>query len=238
MAQYSKIEWTENTWNPVTGCTKVSDGCINCYASRMAARLQRMGNTKYQHGFKLTLHEACLEEPLRLKKPSVIFVNSMSDLFHEDIPVEFIHRVFEVMNKANWHTFQILTKRSERLRELAPRLEWGRNIWQGVTVEGGHYRHRIGDLQAVPAAIRFISFEPLLEDVGLLDLTGIDWAIVGGESGPGAREMDLAWVLNIKAQCEASNSMFYFKQWGGANKKKSGRTLLDRTWDDMPIVGL
>lgn len=238
MAQNSKIEWTGSTWNPVTGCTKVSEGCVNCYASRMASRLQKMGNVKYAKGFQLTLHESCLDEPLRLKKPSVIFVNSMSDLFHEDIPVEFIHRVFEVMNKANWHTFQILTKRSERLLELAPRLEWGRNIWQGVTVEGGHYRHRIGDLQAVPAAIRFISFEPLLEDVGLLDLSGIDWAIVGGESGPGAREMDLAWVLNIKAQCEASNSMFYFKQWGGASKKKSGRTLLDRTWDDMPIVGL
>lgn len=234
MALKSKIEWTENTWNPVTGCTKLSEGCENCYAYKMALRLQKMGNAKYDNGFEVTLHEYCLNDPLTWKKPSRIFVNSMSDLFHKDVPLEYILRVFDVMNRAPQHTFQILTKRADRLAELSGRLTWTANIWQGVTVENGRNTNRIDFLRHIPAHIKFISFEPLLADVGDIDLSGINWAIVGGESGPKARPINEQWILNIKRQCEQQDTLFYFKQWGGTNKKKAGRNLLGRTWDDMP----
>jgi len=232
----TKIEWTESTWNPVTGCTKVSDGCANCYAYTMANRLQKMGNYKYRNGFRLTLHEECLSEPLSWKKPSLIFVNSMSDLFHEEIPVEFVKAVFSVMNKANWHTFQVLTKRAERLSELTSELVWSDNIWQGVTVENEKNKFRIDYLRRIPASVKFISFEPLIGDVGQVNLEGIDWAIVGGESGFNCRPMEVDWVLNIKRQCEEQNVLFYFKQWGGVRRQKNGRLLLGRTWDEMPAL--
>lgn len=232
----TKIEWTESTWNPVTGCTKVSDGCANCYAYIMANRLQKMGNYKYRNGFCLTLHEDCLSEPLSWKKPSLIFVNSMSDLFHEEIPAEFVKAVFSVMNKANWHTFQVLTKRAERLSELASELVWTDNIWQGVTVENEKNKFRIDYLRRIPASVKFISFEPLIGDVGQVNLEGIDWAIVGGESGFNCRPMEVDWVLNIKRQCEEQNVLFYFKQWGGVRRQKNGRLLLGRTWDEMPTL--
>jgi protein gp37 len=238
MAVKTKIEWTENTWNPVTGCTKISDGCKNCYAYRMARRLELMRNEKYANGFDVTTHEYCLEDPLKWKKPSLIFVNSMSDLFHEDVPFCFIERVFEVMNSASWHTFQILTKRADRLADLAGKLNWTENIWQGVTVENDQYKDRINFLRTVPAKVRFISFEPLLGEIQDIDLSGIDWAIVGGESGPKAREMKQEWVYSLKSQCERQKVLFYFKQWGGTNKKKAGRTLLGQTWDEMPEVAL
>ncbi|MDD3270116.1 MAG: phage Gp37/Gp68 family protein [Syntrophomonadaceae bacterium] len=230
----SKIEWTECTWNPVTGCTKISSGCQNCYAFKMANRLKLMGSQKYRNGFDVTLHEYCLDDPLKIRKPSFIFVNSMSDLFHEQIPTEFIMKVFEVMNKASWHTFQILTKRSERLTDLSDKLCWTNNIWQGVTVESGEYKSRIDDLRTVPAAVRFISFEPLIGPVNNINFKGIDWAIVGGESGPKARDMETNWVLDIKEECEYQKVLFYFKQWGGINKKRNGRTLLGTTWDARP----
>lgn len=236
MAYRSKIEWTENTWNPVTGCTKISDGCLNCYACRMALRLQKMGNAKYANGFSLTLQEDCLENPFKWKKPSLIFVNSMSDLYHEDVPVEYIKKVFSIMNKATWHTFQILTKRADRLAELSDQLVWSDNIWQGVTVENGKYNYRIDYLRKVPANIRFISFEPLIGDVGEIDLSDINWAIVGGESGFNCRRIKQDWILRIKDQCEQQNVDFYFKQWGGINKKKNGRELLGKTWDSMPEI--
>lgn len=232
----SKIEWTENTWNPVTGCTKISDGCKNCYAAVMAQRLKLMGNKKYDNGFEVTLHDYCLNDPLKWKKSSLIFVNSMSDLFHEDIPIEFIQKIFGIMNKAYWHTFQILTKRSERLEDLAPYLTWSPNIWQGVTVESDQYKNRIDSLRNVKAKVRFISFEPLIGKVQNLDLAGIDWAIVGGESGFKARRIDPEWVLSIKNECDKQDVRFYFKQWGGVNKKKNGRLLLDQTWDAMPEI--
>jgi len=238
MALKSKIEWTENTWNPVTGCTKLSEGCENCYAHKMALRLQKMGNEKYGNGFTVTLHEYCLNDPLSWKKPSRVFVNSMSDLFHEDIPLEFIRRVFDVMNHAPQHTFQILTKRANRLAELCAQLTWTPNIWQGVTVENSRNISRIEYLRSVPAQIKFISFEPLIGDVGCVNLFGIDWAIVGGESGPRARYLDEQWVINLKRQCDEQNTLFYFKQWGGTNKKKAGRELLGQIWDDMPAMAL
>jgi protein gp37 len=234
MAIKTKIEWTENTWNPVTGCTKLSDGCKNCYAYTLANRLKLMGNEKYANGFNIALHERCLNEPFKWKKPSVIFVNSMSDLFHEEIPLEFIQKVFDIMNNASWHTFQVLTKRAERLALLAPSLRWTRNIWQGVTVESGKYKNRIDELRKVPAKVRFVSFEPLIGDIGDVNLLGIDWAIVGGESGCGAREMRSEWVFSIKNECDRQDILFYFKQWGGVNKKKTGRVLLGQTWDAMP----
>lgn len=234
MAINSKIEWTESTWNPVTGCTKISEGCKNCYAFSLAKRLKLMGNAKYSNGFDITLHEYCIGDPLKWKKPSLVFVNSMSDLFHEDIPLEFIIKVFEVMNTAQQHTFQILTKRAERLAQVSKFLKWTPNIWQGVTVESNQYKNRIDYLREVPANVRFISFEPLLGEVKNVDLSNIDWAIVGGESGLKAREMQQEWVLTLKEECEKQSVMFYFKQWGGVNKKKAGRTLLGKTWDAMP----
>lgn len=234
MAQ-SKIEWTQSTWNPVTGCNKVSPGCKNCYAERMALRLQAMGQPNYADGFKLALHEHMLERPLHWKKPQLIFVNSMSDLFHEDVPLTYIQRVFDVMRRADWHQFQVLTKRAQRLQELSPAIEWPTNVWMGVSVETQKYTHRISHLQQTGAHIKFLSLEPLLGPLTNLDLSGIDWVIVGGESGPGARPVQEEWVTSIRDQCLAAEVPFFFKQWGGKNKKKTGRKLQGRTWDQLPI---
>jgi protein gp37 len=234
MATKSSIEWTEATWNPVTGCTKISPGCKHCYAERMANRLQAMGNRSYMNAFKLTLQPHILEIPLRWKKPQVIFVNSMSDLFHKDVPIDYIRQVFAIMKKASWHTYQILTKRSERLLELDRELEWQPQIWMGVSVETLEYAERIDHLRQTSAMTKFLSLEPLLGPLPHLNLEGIDWAIVGGESGPGARPMQQNWVTDIREQCARSGVSFFFKQWGGFNKKKNGRTLEGRTWDEMP----
>lgn len=232
----SKIEWTESTWNPVTGCTKISSGCKNCYAERMALRLQKMGNRNYRDGFNIATHEHVLEYPLNWKKPQTIFVNSMSDLFHEEIPDDFIMKVFEVMKQAYWHRFQILTKRSERLKRLSAKLNWTNNIWVGVSVENSGVQYRIDDLRQVPAALRFLSIEPLIGPIESVSLSNIDWVIVGGESGPKARPMLEEWVLDIKNQCNNQEVPFFFKQWGGVNKKKNGRLLHGKTWDEMPMV--
>lgn len=234
MSGKSKIEWTEATWNPVTGCNKISPGCKNCYAERLAKRLKIMNNKRYRNGFTLTLHEDVIEQPLRWKTPRTIFVNSMSDLFHKNIPFEFIEKVFAVMKEAHWHTFQVLTKRSDRLKDLAPLLEWPRNVWMGVSVESQNYTFRINHLRSVPAAVRFLSCEPLLSQINDIDLEGIDWVIVGGESGPKARPMSPDWVTEIRDRCLESKVPFFFKQWGGVRKKLNGRILEDRTWDEMP----
>lgn len=236
MATLSSIEWTDATWNPVTGCTKISDGCRFCYAERMADRLHAMGQERYRNGFEVTLQPDQVALPLRWRKPRTIFVNSMSDLFHKDIPDTFIASVFTTMDRANWHIFQVLTKRADRLRSLAPVLPWPVNVWQGVSVEGPKVTWRIDELREVPAAVRFLSVEPFIAALPDLDLTGIDWVIVGGESGPGARPMDEAWVRDVKAACDAQGAVFFFKQWGGVNKTAAGRTLDDRTWDDMPTA--
>ncbi len=235
MATKSKIEWTESTWNPVTGCTKISPGCKNCYAERMAKRLQAMGQPNYANGFSLTVHPHVVEAPLSWKAPQVIFVNSMSDLFHKDVPLAFIQKVFDVMKRAHWHQFQILTKRSGRMLQLDSSLAWAGNIWMGVSVETEQYQHRIDDLRQTSAAVKFLSLEPLLGSLPSLDLAGIDWVIVGGESGPRARPMDEEWVLEIRDQCVDQGVPFFFKQWGGTNKKKAGRILQGRTWDEMPV---
>jgi protein gp37 len=234
MATKSTIEWTESTWNPVTGCTKVSPGCKHCYAERMAKRLRAMGNRSYTEGFKLTLQPHTLEIPLRWKKPQVIFVNSMSDLFHADVPTSYILSIFDVMKRAHWHTYQILTKRSDRVLELDGVLDWQPQIWMGVSVENEDYTFRIDDLRRTSAMTKFLSLEPLLGPLPNLDLTGIDWAIVGGESGPGARPMQESWATDIREQCHRAGTRFFFKQWGGFNKKKAGRELQGRTWDEMP----
>lgn len=234
MSAHSSIEWTESTWNPVTGCTKVSQGCKHCYAERMAKRLQAMGNPNYSNGFKLTLHEHVLRLPLTWKQPQTIFVNSMSDLFHEDVPVEFIHKIFEVMGKASWHTFQILTKRSGRLLELNPQISWPKNVWMGVSVERQDYSFRIDDLRKTGAQIKFLSLEPLLGPLPNLNLDNINWVIVGGESGPGARPIDKDWVIDIRDQCTSSKTAFFFKQWGGVWKKRNGRELEGRLWNELP----
>jgi protein gp37 len=236
MGMKSAIEWTEATWNPVTGCTKVSPGCAHCYAERMAERLQAMGQPNYRNGFTLTLQPHAVGLPLTWKKPQTIFVNSMSDLFHRDVPLPFILEVFDVMRRAHWHRFQILTKRADRLLELDPSLPWKPNIWMGVSVETAAYVHRIDLLRQTAAHIKFLSLEPLLGPLPHLDLAGIDWTIVGGESGPGARPMDPAWVMDLRAQCKAAGVAFFFKQWGGVNKKKTGRSLDGRTWDEMPAT--
>lgn len=233
MAQ-SKIEWTESTWNPLTGCTKISPGCKHCYAERMAKRLHAMGQPNYANGFKLTMHPQALEKPLEWKTPQVIFVNSMSDLFHKDVPLEFVQSVFDVMKRAHWHQFQVLTKRSERLLELSPQLEWTDNIWMGVSVENADYTFRIDHLRKTGAKIKFLSVEPLLGPIRKLNLKGINWVIVGGESGPGARPLEREWVVDIKNQCVKAKVPFFFKQWGGVQKKKAGRLLDGRTWDQMP----
>ena len=230
----SKIEWTGSTWNPVTGCTKISAGCMNCYAERMAKRLRAMGQPNYRNGFDVTCHEHVLDLPLHWRKSRTIFVNSMSDLFHEDIKKEFIVRVFDVMERASWHRFQVLTKRAIRLEELADELPWPENVWMGVTVENQDCVDRINCLRNIGAHIKFLSMEPLLGPMADVDLNGIDWVIVGGESGPGARPMREEWVLDIKQMCDDQDVAFFFKQWGGTNKKKAGRLLLDRTWDTMP----
>lgn len=235
MATKSKIEWTECTWNPVTGCTKISPGCMNCYAERMAKRLEAMGQPNYANGFSLTVHPHVVDVPLSWKAPRVIFVNSMSDLFHEDVPLAFVQKVFDVMKRADWHQFQILTKRSGRLLQLDSSLEWPGNVWMGVSVETERYQHRIDDLRQTSAAVKFLSLEPLLGPLPALDLTGIDWVIVGGESGLRARPMNEEWVLEIRDQCVDQGVPFFFKQWGGMNKKKAGRMLQGRTWDEMPV---
>lgn len=236
MANNSSIEWTESTWNPLTGCTKISPGCRHCYAERMALRLQAMGQPNYADGFKLTLHENALELPLRWKKPQTIFVNSMSDLFHKNVPVDFIQRMFGVMRRAHWHQFQILTKRADRLEQLDAQIEWPRNVWMGVSVEQKDYTFRIDHLRRTGAAVKFLSLEPLLGPLPKLKLRGIDWVIVGGESGPGARPMETDWVTDIRDQCHKAGVPFFFKQWGGVRKKQAGRTLDGRTWDEMPVM--
>ena len=234
MAIRSSIEWTESTWNPVTGCTKVSPGCAHCYAERMAKRLQAMGQANYVNGFKVAVHEHVADLPLRWKKPQAIFVNSMSDLFHKNVPASFVGRLFRVMNLANWHRFQILTKRSGRLRQLAPNLPWAPHIWMGVTVESAPYLRRADDLRETEAHVKFLSLEPLLGPLPRLDLEGIHWVIVGGESGPRARPMDPDWVRPIRDTCLTAGVPFFFKQWGGTRKAKTGRILDNRTWEETP----
>jgi protein gp37 len=234
MSEHSAIEWTDATWNPVTGCTKVSPGCKNCYAERLAFRLRAMGNSRYRNGFAITLHADQLVLPLRWRRPKRIFVNSMSDLFHEAVPDDYIRRVFDVMVQARWHTFQILTKRSRRLAALAPCLPWPPNVWQGVSVENARYLGRIADLQCVPAAVRFLSVEPLLGPIPQLPLQGISWVIVGGESGAERRPMAAQWAGDVRDQCRAVRVPFFFKQWGGRTPKAGGRVLDGRTWDERP----
>ncbi len=236
MATMSTIEWTEATWNPVTGCSKVSEGCRNCYAAKMAKRLHAMNNPRYINEFNVTLHHDLVELPLKWKTPRRIFVNSMSDLFHKDVPLEFIQAVFETMRKAHWHTFQILTKRSDRLLELSGSLPWPPNVWQGVSVEDHRVTTRIGHLKDVPAQVRFLSVEPLIGPVGEMNLEGIHWVIVGGESGPGARHMDPEWARTIRDQCVRDGVSFFFKQWGGVQKHRHGRDLDGRTWDEYPTI--
>lgn len=235
MAQ-SKIEWTELTWNPITGCTKISPGCKFCYAEAMAKRLKAMGVEKYSNGFRLTLHEHVLAEPYTWKQPKIVFVNSMSDLFHKDVPIDFIQKVFTVMNENPQHVFQVLTKRADILLKYdqAKLLKWTHNIWMGVSVEDARVKERIRMLSATKAKVKFLSCEPLIGPIGKMNLEKIDWVIVGGESGRKPRPMDVDWVLDIKDQCENSDVAFFFKQWGGTNKKKTGRLLEGRTYDEMP----
>ena len=249
MAQTSSIEWTDATWNPVAGCTPISPGCLNCYAARMALRLEQVGGAtakKYRGTAKrardgrpvfagrINLDEAALEIPRRWRKPRRIFVNSMSDLFHEDVPTEFIARVFAVMKECHWHQFQVLTKRPERTAELSKALPWPTNVWMGTSVESVMYTHRARTLKEVPAAIRFLSVEPLLGRIPKLPLEGIDWVIVGGESGPGARPMEPEWVTEIRDRCLERSVAFFFKQWGGVQKCRTGRKLDGDTWNQMP----
>lgn len=234
MSTTSGIEWTRSTWNPVTGCTKVSPGCKRCYAERMCTRLQAMGQPNYSRGFRLAVHDHMLGLPLTWKKPRLVFVNSMSDLFHDEVPVQFIEQVFDVMRRAHGHTFQILTKRSGRLLELDQSIEWPENVWMGVSVETLSYSYRISHLQETHAPVKFLSLEPLLGAMPHLELRGIDWVIVGGESGPGARPMQEAWAVDIRDQCQAAGIRFFFKQWGGSSRKSTGRMLQGRTWDEMP----
>lgn len=236
MAQQSAIEWTDTTWNPVTGCSKISPGCKNCYAERMARRLKAMGQPRYRSGFSVTLQEDVLDAPLRWLSSRLIFVNSMSDLFHEKVPEEYIRGVFRTMEEASWHVFQVLTKRAERLEALAHTLPWPKNVWMGVSVENAEYTYRIAHLQRVPAAIRFLSVEPLLGPISRLALKGIDWVIVGGESGPRARPMEPAWVQAIRDECLHEGVPFFFKQWGGVRKKRTGRVLDRRVWNEMPTL--
>lgn len=237
MAQ-SSIEWTEMTWNPTTGCDKISAGCKYCYAEIMSKRLQAMGVEKYKDNFEVRTHESALNIPYTWKNSKIVFVNSMSDLFHKGIPLEFIKKVFAVMNDNPQHVFQVLTKRAERLFELHKELKWTHNIWMGVSVENDKVRHRIEYLQKTKARVKFLSLEPLIGPLNKLDLTNIDWVIVGGESGHKPRPMKPEWVLDIQEQCENNDVAFFFKQWGGKNKKAAGRTLNGRTYDEMPEIEL
>lgn len=234
MATSSTIEWTEVTWNPVTGCSKVSDGCKHCYAERMAKRLHAMGVEKYQNGFSVSVHPSSLREPLEWKRPRLVFVNSMSDLFHRSVPETFVESVFETMNRASHHTFQILTKRPGRAAWLSDSLNWTPNIWLGTSIESDGLLGRLPMLKESGALTKFLSLEPLLGPLPNLDLSGIDWVIVGGESGPGARPMNTDWVREIRDDCVDAAVPFFFKQWGGVFKKQTGRTLDGRTWDEMP----
>ena len=234
MASNSPIEWTEATWNPVTGCDKISPGCAHCYAERMAKRLKGMRQRNYRNGFELTLQEQMLELPLRWKRSKRIFVNSMSDMFHTDVPVDFIRKAFDVMRRADWHQYQVLTKRSERLRDLSAELSWQPHIWMGVSVENARFQYRIDDLRATGAHVKFLSLEPLLGPLPTLNLRDIDWVIVGGESGPHARPMEASWVSDIRDQCQDAGVAFFFKQCGGVFKKRTGRELEGRTWNQMP----
>jgi protein gp37 len=234
MAAKSHIEWTEATWNPVTGCTKISAGCKNCYAERLSMRLQLMGNERYQNGFRLTLHKDVVDLPRSWRSGRMIFVNSMSDLFHRDVPLEFIQGVFRTMRECPQHVFQILTKRNERLRKLATQIDWPPNVWIGVSVENAAVLSRIDDLRIVPAAVRFLSCEPLIGSLAGIDLRGIHWVIVGGESGPHARTMNIQWVREIFRECRKQKVPFFFKQWGGVRKDLTGRLLGGRTYDEMP----
>jgi protein gp37 len=236
MSANSHIEWTEATWNPVTGCTKISAGCKNCYAERLALRLRAMGNQRYRRGFRVTLHEDVLDLPRTWKAPRRIFVNSMSDLFHPEVPLWFIRRVFKTMSECPQHTFQILTKRSDRLRVISPRLPWSGNVWMGVSVEDSRVLYRIDDLRGVPAAVRFLSCEPLIGPLADIDLNEIHWVIVGGESGPHARAMNIQWVREIFRACRNHKVPFFFKQWGGVRKDLTGRMLRGRTYDEMPVT--
>jgi len=235
MANSSHIEWTDATWNPVTGCSKVSPGCKFCYAERLAHRLQAMGQKNYKNGFEVTLQPHMLEHPLHWRKPRRVFVNSMSDLFHDEVPTTYIEQVFGIMRRAHWHQFQVLTKRSERLLELNRVLQWQPQIWMGVSVENEDYLGRVDHLRRTGAAIKFLSIEPLLGPLHNLALRGIDWVIVGGESGPHARPLDPAWVQELRDRCSAAQVPFFFKQWGGVFKSRTGRILDGRKWDEMPI---
>ena len=234
MSMRSAIEWTEVTWNPVTGCTKISHGCRFCYAERMSKRLLAMGVEKYKEGFSPAVHEAALGEPLRWRRPRLVFVNSMSDLFHKRVPAKFIEAVFDVMNRASQHTFQILTKRPGRVVQLGRRLRWTPNIWLGTSIESERWLGRLARLRDTDAHTKFLSLEPLLGPLLDIPLQAIDWVIVGGESGPGARPMDIDWVRDIRDNCLQNGVPFFFKQWGGVFKKKTGRTLDSRIWDQMP----
>ena len=234
MGANSHIEWTEATWNPVTGCTKVSAGCKNCYAERLALRLQAMGNRRYANGFRLTMHEDVVDLPRSWSGGRMIFVNSMSDLFHRDVPLEFIQRVFQTMRDCPQHTFQILTKRSDRLRQLAAQIDWPANVWMGVSVEDAKALSRVDDLRVVPAAVRFLSCEPLIGSLSGINLRNIQWVIVGGESGPHSRSMNIEWVREIFRACRKQHVPFFFKQWGGVRKDRTGRLLRGRTYDEMP----
>lgn len=234
MSQDSPIEWTDATWNPVTGCTKISPGCANCYAETFAERFRGVANHPYEQGFDLKLWTNRLELPLTWRKPKRIFVNSMSDLFHKDVPDAFVFQVFEIMQKAHWHQFQVLTKRADRLLAMSKNLPWPSNVWAGVSVENNDVLHRVDCLRGTGAAVKFLSVEPLLGPLPDLDLSGIDWVIVGGESGRKPRPLDPQWVLDVRDKCAQAGVPFFFKQWGGRNKKAAGRILEGRTWDDMP----
>jgi protein gp37 len=242
MAANSTIEWTEATWNPTTGCDRISPGCDHCYAMTLAKRLKAMGSSKYQldgdsrtsgPGFKLTCHDDALDIPRTWRQPRTVFVNSMSDLFHDDVPLEFIQRVFNVMRETPRHTYQVLTKRAQRLTRIAGEIDWPSNVWMGVSIESQRYAFRADRLRRVPAAVRFLSVEPLLGPVDV-DLAGIDWVIVGGESGTHARPIDPAWVMAIRDQCVEAGVAFFFKQWGGRTPKAGGRRLEGRAWDEVP----
>lgn len=234
MAKESEIEWTEATWNPITGCDKVSEGCKHCYAERMANRLQAMGQANYSGGFKLSLQPHMLNLPLKWKQPQTIFVNSMSDIFHPEVPITYIRKIFDVMRRASWHRFQVLTKRAGRMLDLADSLTWPENVWMGVSVENSRCRGRVDELRSTGARVKFLSLEPLLGPIPDLDLTEIDWVIVGGESGPGARLMDPEWAIDLRDQCNRAGVPFFFKQWGGTIKKRTGRMLEGRFWNEMP----